>query len=310
VYVHVIVDGVSGWGEVSPHQHEILGDPGIDEVVDALRAYLTIALASKIEQREWSRAGALANGTGPSRWAAAAVESAMLDLELTRRGVGLDAVFPTAYDTPALSTTSLLDGIPELRTQRVRVKTTPDAAYANIEWLKSVTHEIVLDFNGSATSLDQVVELVQDLGVGHNVVALEQPFGVGDIATHSLLAREISIPVSLDESVRTGTDLRLIASHRAAKQVCIKVARVGGPSQAYSMARRASSLGLLPYIGGFFDSPFARNVSRAIAQAVTELPSDIASVESDADGLWSTRGDGVGVTPTAEFFNVATELAT
>jgi len=83
--------------------------------------------------------------------------------------------------------------------------------------------------------------------------------------------------ISLDEGVRSLRDLDQIVRYRAATIVCVKPARVGGYANARTMLERAKELGLRPYVGGFFESPFARSVNRALAWHTTDEPSDIGT---------------------------------
>ena len=48
--------------------------------------------------------------------------------------------------------------------------------------------------------------------------------------------------------------------------ICVKPARVGGLANARSIIARAPGAGLRVYLGGFFESPYARQVHRALAK--------------------------------------------
>jgi len=80
--------------------------------------------------------------------------------------------------------------------------------------------------------------------------AVEQPYAPGNVIDHATLAEQLSVPLSLDEGVRSPRDLEQIVRYSAAKIVCLKPPRVGGLANTRTMAQRAAALGLEPYVAG------------------------------------------------------------
>jgi L-alanine-DL-glutamate epimerase-like enolase superfamily enzyme len=121
------------------------------------------------------------------------------------------------------------------------------------------------------------------------------------------------VPISLDEGVRSPRDLEQIARYSAASIVCLKPARIGGLANTKAMAQRAVSLGLEPYIGGFFESPYARRVHRLLANNCIAQPSDVADVavqrDRQFDELERVAG-GFEVEPSGELLAGARVIAT
>ncbi len=158
-----------------------------------------------------------------------------------------------------------------------------DVPAARWERLAKLSRAILLDFNCSAASVEDVVRVVA-LAQSHvDVCAVEQPFAAGNVVEHARLAAVLDVPLSIDEGVRHRRDLDQIARYRAAQLVCIKPARVGGYAQARTMIERASELGLGVYLGGFFESPLARGANRALAHHLITRPSDLAVVGLESD---------------------------
>jgi hypothetical protein len=54
---------------------------------------------------------------------------------------------------------------------------------------------------------------------------------------------------------------------------------VGGLSNARALFTKAGELGLQAYLGGFFESPYARGVHRALARSCVSEPSDLLDVD-------------------------------
>ena len=145
---------------------------------------------------------------------------------------------------------------------------------------------ILLDFNCSANNDEQVLEQVEQIARVASIDAVEQPYAAGNVIDHATLAEQLSVPLSLDEGVRSPRDLEQIVRYSAARIVCLKPPRVGGLANTRTMAHRAVSLGLNPYVGGFFESPYARRVHRLLAQNCISQPSDLADVAVQRDGAY------------------------
>jgi L-alanine-DL-glutamate epimerase-like enolase superfamily enzyme len=114
------------------------------------------------------------------------------------------------------------------------------------------------------------------------------------------LARDLEVPLSLDESVTSTARLRLIARHEAATLVCVKPPRVGGLAVARTILTEARVLGLRAYVGGFFESPLARRVHACLAASQHCEPSDISSVHARGDEKDVDRALGLGTIPSLD----------
>jgi len=163
---------------------------------------------------------------------------------------------------------------------RLRVKTSSalprDWA---LERLSRVTSPVLLDFNCSAQGDDEVVAQVRAVGEVCDLVAVEQPYAAGNVVDHARLASRLGVPISVDEGVRSLRDVAQLARYGAAQIVCVKPSRVGGLANARTIVAAANDAGLRPYIGGFFESPFARRVNALLARSCVVEPSDLDVVE-------------------------------
>jgi len=309
LYLKVEHGAVSGFGEVSPQGEALNGDPSLDDVVRELRD-VTLAQVRDACDREgavasWTRVARFAGPRPESHVAVALVEMALLDRELRAGGLSVASIWPRRFVTPLQATVSLLDeGEPwyvDASAARVRVKTAPGPLSAfSLERLAALSVPVLLDFNCSARDDDEVLEQVDAVAGVAAIDAVEQPYAPGNVIDHARLAAQLPVAMSLDEGVRNVRDLEQIARYSAASLVCVKPARVGGLANARSMVERSRALGLRPYLGGFFESGFARGVHRHFAEHCVEEASDVGPVETldGGDDVEGAEG-GFAIAPSA-----------
>jgi len=287
LFLCIDADGVTGFGEVAPQPHELNGDPGVDDVIGALRALVTRlegVVAREGALPSWSRVAQLGAATPVDNVATALAEMAVLDRELRAASSDARALWTSLFDTPQQATCSLLDDdttwdVPDNVT-RVRAKIAPGPLSERaMDRLAQLNVPVLVDYNCSASSDDEVRRHVDQIRDVATISAVEQPYAAGNVADHARLAKRLDVPVSIDEGVRSMRDLTQIVNYGAATMVCVKPARVGGLSKARTMIARADELGLVAYLGGFFESPFARHVHQLFANSCVREPSDLGAVE-------------------------------
>jgi len=170
---------------------------------------------------------------------------------------------------------------------------------------------VLLDYNCAALDDAQVIEQVRQVRDVAEVVAVEQPYAVGNVVNSARLAEQLGVALSIDEGVRSVRDVAQIVRYQAAQVICVKPARVGGLANARTIILRAEEAGLRPYVGGFFESPYGRRVNQALANNCVDEPSDLSPVDVVTDG-YSREVDGVadgfGVTPAPEMLRHAAVL--
>lgn len=307
LFLEITCDGVTGVGEVSPLTSAVVPDPAVDDVVDHVVTTAVPRLLSYVaregELPEWTRIHLWGGGSPASRWSSALLEMALLDWSLARERVPLRVAWSVPERAPAtLATTSLIepdsDWRPPPAAARVRAKVDPrtDPTMA-VEAARTWGRPVLWDFNASAHDGDAVRAWASAVAPTVETVAIEQPFAAGDLASHALLARDLPVALSLDESVTSPARVRLIARHGAASMVCAKPPRLGGLAAARATIAEARSHGLVAYVGGFFESPLARSAHAAVAACTGADPSDVARVDVVEDGGDVARDVGIGVVP-------------
>jgi O-succinylbenzoate synthase len=166
--------------------------------------------------------------------------------------------------------------------RQVRLKIQPGFDVTPVRWVNAVAPHlsVCVDANGSyridGDDVDGIPALLglYEAGVTH----VEQPFPASNLVDHAALRSATSLRVCLDEGVTNLMAVRKILQYGAADALCVKPGRVGGILATLEILRLGREHGLDCFIGGFFETGFARAHLAALAahEAVT-LASDLSS---------------------------------
>lgn len=311
LFLRVEHDRSAGFGEVAPQSQELNGDAALADVIDELRIFVVPQLQQILEREgdlpSWTRVARFAGSRAASNPAVAVVEMALLERELRHARTAIDSLWPLRFDTPSQATISLIDESDvELDRDVARVRAKLSGApldSAAFRKLESLHVPVLLDYNCSARGDAEVIEEVRRIRQVCDVAAVEQPYAVGNVVDSARLAEQLDVAVSIDEGLRSIRDVAQIVRYQAADIVCVKPMRVGGLANARTIILRAQEEGLRAYVGGFFESPYARRVNRWLANNCVDEPSDLSPVDVQLHG-YSREVDAVsdafGVTPSPE----------
>lgn len=98
-----------------------------------------------------------------------------------------------------------------------------------------------------------------------NLLMIEQPLASDDIVDHRHLQAAIKTPICLDESIDTIDDARRAIELGSCRIINIKVARVGGLTEARRIQKYAGEHGVYCWCGGMLDAGVARGHNLAVA---------------------------------------------
>ncbi|MFN2375164.1 MAG: mandelate racemase/muconate lactonizing enzyme family protein [Candidatus Binatia bacterium] len=253
-----------------------------------------------------------------------ALQTALLDIEARRRGVGVAAMLAAGQREPASSIPlcALLgegdaDNMAREASRLVvrgltcfKVKVgRPDLALdvARVLAVRGAigqTAELRLDANG-AWSVDQAARALEAFAVARPQL-VEEP--LRDAA--SVAAMDAAGLVALDESVRDEADLGRAISGGGFSVLVLKLERVGGPLAALAMAAQAARAGIQVVFTDSIESTVGRSATVHVAAAVTALASaapraiglgGLALLEEDVSrdeatgGTVAVRSPGLGI---------------
>jgi o-succinylbenzoate synthase len=193
--------------------------------------------------------------------------------------------------------------------KRVKVKIDREGAFETLRGIREAFPKIALsaDANGCFVLRSDLATLkrIDRFGLQY----LEQPLGYDRLQGHSRLAKEISTPICLDESVTTLEAAEKALDIGAAQVINIKPGRVGGLTVAVEVARLARARGAHVWVGGMLETGVGRAFNVALAsQRYVDYPGDTSPndryFESDLvrnpfvmkDGrVRPNKGAGIGV---------------
>jgi O-succinylbenzoate synthase len=223
------------------------------------------------------------------RMAKAALEMAVVDADLRRRGVSLAAYLGATRRRISVGVSvGMARSLPELLGEverhlkegyeRVKLKIEPGW---DVEPVRAVRRtfgdELLLqvDANGSypPTELDSLLALETS-----NLLLIEQPFAAEQLAAHRDLASKTTTRICLDESIESAVTAADALDTRACSIVNLKAGRVGGivESVAIHDLCRDKSAGL--FCGGMLETGIGRAVNVALAALPGfTLPGDISA---------------------------------
>jgi L-alanine-DL-glutamate epimerase-like enolase superfamily enzyme len=285
VILRVEHEGVTGWGEASPHPYYGASAAEVVRHLESLGTWLrTLSIRSVDDiaqawQEAWTR-------LHPDRAAQCALDLALWDWLARKEGVTVSELAHghgprpvTSFATIALSTQTELDEKIAQLAGFPRVKLKSDAN-ADLEPARRVRAElnaaIAIDANGawSTSALPTLAAGFASFGAEF----IEQPFP----SSHDgdLLRGSYPLPIIADESCVLEEDVERLS--RSFDGINVKLVKCGGLTPALRMVQRASTLGMRTMVGCMLETSIL-----IAAGCVAAQHADYA----DLDGAWLIADD-------------------
>jgi L-alanine-DL-glutamate epimerase-like enolase superfamily enzyme len=285
VILRVEHDGVTGWGEASPHPYYGASAADVVRNLESLSGWLrTLSIRSVNDIAEawkesWSR-------LHPDRAAQCALDLALWDWLARKEGVTVTELAHghvprpvTSFATIGLSTKEELDEkIAELEGfPRVKIKSDASGDLAAARRVKEeLRAAIAIDANGawSTTTLPALAMGFSSLGAEF----IEQPFS--NAHDGDLIRGSHPIPIIADESCVLEEDIDRLALNFDG--INVKLVKCGGLTPALRMVERARKLGMRTMVGCMLETSIL-----IAAGCVAAQHADYA----DLDGAWLIADD-------------------
>ena len=294
VFLRLVAGGAEGWGECSAYPGAREPDPTVVAIepaaIDAVvQRFFAACPHGEIIAAESVADAVLVPSSVARRSVAAAVEMAVLDLELTGASRSLTSLLGVSAAVEVQSGSMV--GIPRDRdlgrlvegvgraldagARRVRVKIEPGWDHRPLEALRDCYPDAVMMADANGSFDPNTSSQVRTLDA-YQLRCLEQPFAPRELSAHGELARTMSTPIGLDESLSSLARIADAVGSGACRVACIKPGRLGGVFAAVSAAQVCEAAGVACFVGGLFESGLARAVNAAVAgRPEFELPGDL-----------------------------------
>lgn len=285
--VEAIVDGVSGWGEVTageaPGYNSETTDTAwhiLSEFVAPLLPDMTISHASDCPVH-------FAHVRG-HEMAKSALENALWDAEAKLNGISLSRLLGGTREEINCGVSlgirenpqSLVARVQhELENgyQRIKLKIKPGKDYEYVRAVRAEFPKILLSVDAnSAYRLEDAAHLASF--DDFNLLMMEQPLDWDDIFAHAKLQPLIKSPICLDECIRNTRHALAAIELNACRIINVKVGRVGGHTEARLLQAAAKERGIPVWCGGMLESGVGRahNIAMSTLPGFT-LPGDVSA---------------------------------
>jgi O-succinylbenzoate synthase len=281
---------VSGWGEASPLAAPCYSPEWGGGVFAVLKEWLAPAIVGQTIASGEALLQRLAHFKG-NLFAKAALDTALWSLRANVTGRPLQELLVDAAgcqaraEVPVGADFGVMDSIDDLlaavgtavadRFPRIKLKFRPGW---DLPMLRAVRRQFLeqtfhIDCNSGYTLADvPLFREVDEL----NLAMIEQPLTHDDVVDHAELARQISTPVCLDESITSLRRAEQALALRSCRYVNIKPGRVGGLTVALKIHNACQRANIPCWVGGMLES--AVGAAHCVALAMLpnfQYPADI-----------------------------------
>lgn len=284
------VGDVDGWGECGAD----LVPTFFPETLDSARSMIRDVFVPMLAEHDpaalsgW-RAKRIMDEVPGNQLAKAALEMAILDAQLRRVNMPLmDYLGGDRHPVRVGVSVGIADSIEELLEwvgqylddgyTRVKLKIAPGW---DIEPVDAVRRKfgarlpLQVDANQAYRQADYTVLRRLD---DFDLLLIEQPFPKEELLAHARLAKRISTPICLDESITTVHSAATAIALEACQIINIKPARVGGYLEARAIHDLCLAQGIPVFCGGLLETGIGRAANLALATLPNfSLPGDISA---------------------------------
>ena len=277
--VRVETDAGEGWGEcaadVDPHYSPEYNDGALD----VLRHHLVPLLLAGGDRLTGAAVADLLAPVKGHRMAKEALEVAVLDAELRAAGVALAehlggtkaavdvGVSVGITDDPGRLASWVAEYLDE-GYRRIKLKIEPGADVDRVAAIRElVGPDFPLQVDANTAYRVEDAEHLARLDE-FDLLLVEQPLAEDDLVGHATLARRLTTPICLDESIESLAHVETALALDACGVVNIKPGRVGGLLEARRIHDRCVAAGIPVWCGGMLET----GIGRASLVALSALP--------------------------------------
>jgi O-succinylbenzoate synthase len=285
--VETVVDGASGWGEVTAGETPSYNSETTDTAWHVISDFIGPLLVGNSLARASEFPGLVGHIRG-HEMAKSGVENALWDAEAQLKGASLSRLLGGTMQEIACGVSLGIRENPaalvarveqELCSgyQRIKLKIKPGKDYDFVAAVRNQFPEILLSVDAnSAYGLEDAEHLKKF--DEFSLLMMEQPLSWDDIYAHSKLQALIQSPICLDECIHNTRHALTAIELNACRIINIKGGRVGGHSEARTLQKACKERGVPVWCGGMLESGIGRahNIAMSTLPGFT-LPGDVSA---------------------------------
>ncbi|MBS7526164.1 o-succinylbenzoate synthase [Fusibacter paucivorans] len=282
-----------GYGDCSAFEHPFYNEETIGSAWYTIENFLVPMLFSQETINHPEDVNALFSKVRRNNMAKSALDCAIWDLYAKENGISVSKALGgtrTEVETGVSigvqnsldDLLHVIDGYMKEGYRRVKIKIKPGKDLNYLEGIRKRFGDIMLmvDANSAYTLAD--LELFKEMDK-LNLLMIEQPLSHDDIVDHRHLQAVMNTPICLDESIHDAEDARKAIELGSTKTINIKVARVGGLTEAKKVHDICMANDIPVWCGGMLDTGIARAHNVAVASLPNyKYPGDIPA----SDRYW------------------------
>jgi o-succinylbenzoate synthase len=285
--LEVVVDGISGWGEVTTIESPSYNSETTDTAWHVISEFIVPRLIGKSLTRAAEAAPVLAAIRG-HQMAKAGVENALWDAEAQLMEVPLATLLGGTLKEIACGVSLGIRETPEalvrkvaeeLRCgyQRIKLKIKPGKDLDFVAAVRKEFPRIRLSVDANSAYELKDTDHLKALDE-FDLLMIEQPLQWDDIHSHAKLQSELRTAICLDECINNANHALAAIEQGACRIINIKLGRVGGHSSARQVHDLCRQHSLPVWCGGMLESGIGRahNIAMSTLPNFT-LPGDVSA---------------------------------
>ena len=288
VLVEAVMEGVSGWGEVTAGENPFYNEEWTESIWPLLIGYIGPRVLNHpfLSAEEVGARTAHIRGHNMAR---GGMEAAVWDLEARLKSEPLWKTIGggARHEISCGVSIGIQDSVPQLLEkietelaagyQRIKMKIKPGW---DVDVIRQVRErfpaiKLMADANSAYTLKD--IEHLKRLDPFY-LMMIEQPLAHDDIIDHAVLQSALETPICLDECIRSAHHAEQAIRLKAGRIINIKLGRVGGFAEAKRVHDVCQSNGIPVWCGGMLESGIGRAHNIALSTLPNfVLPGDVSA---------------------------------
>ena len=286
ILVHVTTPESEGWAECVAMQDPLYSSEYVDAAAHVMKHHLVPRLVGS--DLTAARVGHLLEPVKGHRMAKAALETAVLDAELRAAGMSFgNYLGGTADRVPAGVSIGIMDSVPQLLDAvadylaqgyvRIKLKIEPGWDYEPVKAVRERFGDILLQTDANTAYTLGDWQQLKKLDA-FDLLFHEQPLEEEDLRGHAALAKLVTTPICLDESIVSARAAADAIAMGACTIINVKPGRVGGYLESRRIHDVAVANDVPVWCGGMLETGIGRAANAALASLPGfTLPGDVSA---------------------------------